>query len=245
MKKCDICGYLNNDNQQFCVQCGNNFLNTPQQNPTYQPYYPSSAVQPQQQFYQNQPPNYAYQNIQNAIEEQNKHNKKVTRNTIIIIVSIFIAIIFFNFVFYLTDDDTYQSPSNSLNENSTLNENIIDNKYELSLTNSKVVTDNSNKKVLIVTFDFKNLTDEATNFSYSLDAKAFDDGVELDTPISMWGIDGYDFHNNDLDIKPGKSIQVQEAYYLNNNTKEVDIEIVPWVSFNEEIIYKTFKINID
>ena len=116
--------------------------------------------------------------------------------------------------------------------------------YELIITNSKVVTDNDKRKVLVVTFDFKNLTDEAVNFSYSLDTKAFDDGIELDKPISMWGIDGYDFHNNDLDIKPGKSIQVQQAYYLNEETKEVDVEIYPWVSFDKQA-YKTFKINLD
>lgn len=34
MKKCDICGYFNADNQMFCQQCGNKLSDSPQ-NPQY------------------------------------------------------------------------------------------------------------------------------------------------------------------------------------------------------------------
>ena len=243
MKQCNKCGCVYNDTQSFCGQCGNKLDATPQQPHSQPNQYSqnSSQYNPYQQSYYTNNPYY----IQKSIEEQQKHNKKATRKTIIIIVSIFIIFTFFAII-GASDDDTPTNSSNTVANASddAENKSLIDNKYELKLLDSSVVKDYDERKVLVVTFDFSNLTDEATSFSYSLAAKAFDDGVELDTPISMYGIDGYDFHNNDLDIKPGKSIQVQKAYYLNSDTKEVEIEISPWISFNDEV-YKTFKITVD
>ena len=59
MKKCDICGYLNDDNQMFCQQCGNKLSDSPQNSQYHQQQQPNPyQYNPQQK--QNPP----YNNVQ-------------------------------------------------------------------------------------------------------------------------------------------------------------------------------------
>lgn len=69
MKKCDICGYSNEDTQMFCKQCGNKLFDSPPQNNQYQQQPNLNQYNPQQNqntqnnaqgtFYQ--PPQYQQQ----------------------------------------------------------------------------------------------------------------------------------------------------------------------------------------
>ena len=72
----------------------------------------------------------------------------------------------------------------------------------------------------VVDYTFTNNSDEATSFMVATIDKAFQNGVELDTGMVM-------NINNEAamkDIKPGASVQVQQAFKLADQS-EVTVEV--------------------
>lgn len=114
--------------------------------------------------------------------------------------------------------------------------------YNIEVKNSKVVTDDGDK-ILIVTYTYTNNSDENNCFDYSVTDTAFQDGVELGDVWSSYGIKGLSFDNKSKEIKPGKSLDVQCAYELNDDTTDVEIQFTLF-SVWTDTVYETFTIKI-
>lgn len=115
-------------------------------------------------------------------------------------------------------------------------------KYNVTIKDSKVVR-NNDEDILIVTYTFKNNSDDSKAFIYAVTDKLFQNGVELGTVYTSFGIeDEYDFDNKSKEIKPGVSLDVQAAYELNDTTSDVEVEISEWISFNDDKITYTIKL---
>lgn len=115
-------------------------------------------------------------------------------------------------------------------------------KFKVELKNSRITTNSSGEKILVVTYGFKNNASEAKSFDYTIAAKAFQDGIELGDVYTSYGIDGYSFDEQHKEVKPGNSLDVQYAYKLNDTKSDVEIELSQWLSDNVEQEY-TISIN--
>jgi len=61
--------------------------------------------------------------------------------------------------------------------------------YYIKIKEHSIVYDTQNKPVLLVKLAYTNNNSEAKAFVYTLDAKAYQNGVELSTPIASYGIE--------------------------------------------------------
>lgn len=96
---------------------------------------------------------------------------------------------------------------------------------------------------LIVTYSFTNNATESKAFGYSVSPKLFQNGVEIPELWSRIGIeDYYDFDNQHKEIKPGTTLEVQEAYELADTTTEVEVEISEWISLSKKTISYTISL---
>ena len=103
-----------------------------------------------------------------------------------------------------------------------------------------VVVENDGKNILIVTYSFTNNSDDSKAFMYAIEDKLFQNGVELGTVYTSWGIEEhYNFDNKSKEIRPGVTLDVQEAYELNDPASEVEAELSESFSFaDDKLIYK-------
>lgn len=123
-------------------------------------------------------------------------------------------------------DSTVTAQTNPTDEN-----NVGD--YKVELVDSYITQNTSNDDILVVTYNFTNNDDEPRAFTYAIDDKAYQNGVELGDVYSSYGIDGYDFTTSDSEIKPGVTVEVQEAYKLYDTSTPVEIELS--VLFSDDV----------
>lgn len=103
--------------------------------------------------------------------------------------------------------------------------------YVVEIGGSTLGEDYEGNPVLIVDFTWTNNSDKAATFLVSIDAAAFQDGVELETAIGS-GIDSMDTMK---EIKPGATQSVQCAYVLDGQS-DVTIECTELISFDDTIL---------
>jgi hypothetical protein len=115
-----------------------------------------------------------------------------------------------------------------------------DSDYVVKIGGSKQIKDYEGKPALLVNFTFTNNSDEAANFAFAVSAKAFQDGVELETAIAL--DDEYNVEDSLKDIKPGKSIKTQSAYLLDGKSA-VTVEVTELISLDDTMLAtKTIKL---
>lgn len=110
--------------------------------------------------------------------------------------------------------------------------------YEVTIDATHQSRDYEGKPALVVDFTFTNNSPDDANFLFSTTAKAFQNGVELEDAYLTKSDSG----NALKDIKPGKSIALQEAFVLGDAT-DVTIEVTDAFSLND-IVYATKNIRI-
>lgn len=116
--------------------------------------------------------------------------------------------------------------------------------YEVTVLSAQVVKNTSDGKYnLIVTYSFTNNATESKAFGYAVSPKLFQNGVEIPELWSRIGIeDYYDFDNQHKEIKPGTTLEVQEAYELADTTTDVEVEISEWISLSKKTISYTISL---
>lgn len=224
MKYCPKCGTQNEDENAFCGKCGNSLGEIRQEESLNQYTYaaPVTPVAPQ---------------------EAPKKKKKKKKWWIAIVV-LLVIFIFFWAIGKSGDgssNDPEKDSNNIVAEDGSNTSNVGD--YNIELKDSRITTDYDGDKILIVTYTFTNNSDEAECFAYSVTDKAFQDGIELGDVWSSYGIDGLSFDNKSKEIKPGKSLDVQCAYELNDETTDVEIEFKLFTVWSDKV-YETFVIEL-
>ena len=136
---------------------------------------------------------------------------------------------------------TASSENASSVQNAEKSENNVG-KYKVEMKNSRITTNTSGEKILVVTYSFTNNASEAKSFDYAIDAKAFQNGIALGDVFTSYGIDGYSFDEQHKEVKPGNSLDVQYAYELNDTKSNIEIELSQWLSDKVEQKY-TISIN--
>lgn len=161
-------------------------------------------------------------------------------------LSLFITVcIIFAFVFMATasgsdsGENVEQKGESASSDNA--NEKTLGD-YEVEIKSSRMTTDYEGKKVIVITYNYKNNSDTATAFDVALDYKAFQDGVELQKAYILRDGDNYNEDNQTKSLKKGVSLDIEVPYELNDETTDVITEVSQFLSFDEKTISKTFTI---
>jgi len=116
---------------------------------------------------------------------------------------------------------------------------IIDDKYYIEVLSAHKSKDYNGREAVIINYRYTNNSDETQSFMFACDAQAFQNNVELENAIII-NDKSYNSGNALKDIKPGGTIEVQQAYILQDNSP-VTVEVGPLFSFDDDtIISKTF-----
>lgn len=113
--------------------------------------------------------------------------------------------------------------------------------YIVEIVNCEIAKDGEGKDVAIITYNFTNNSEEAASFAYAINDVVYQDGVEAER--SYW----YDVVENEEDngtkeIKTGTTLKVVQAYYLNNVTSPIEVEITELFGFTDEKVVKVFEL---
>ncbi len=132
-------------------------------------------------------------------------------------------------------DGTDASAENSDNDSATLEESAV------TIKDAKVV-DADGKKVIIVSYKFTNKSDNAESFTSLMKSDAFQDGMSISHSLINTEIEGFDSNSTAERIEPGKTITVQEAYTLANETSPVEVRVAEFHSESGVSVTKTFNL---
>lgn len=115
---------------------------------------------------------------------------------------------------------------------SPLDDDIIDvdiNGCHVTYEGHEVVQNMAGDWCVAVYYTFTNNTDENKAFIYTVQDKAFQNGVELD--ISLFHVND-DSKTSDLELQPGVSATVCSGFVL-RDTSDVELQIYPWITFDK------------
>lgn len=110
--------------------------------------------------------------------------------------------------------------------------------YKCVVKGAKLCKDWTGKDAVLITYEFTNNSDSAVSFDVALDARAYQDGVGLETAILDEDTDYVD-----VDIKPGVTKEVKKAYNLRDTSTEIEIEVSELISFSDDKIVTTVQID--
>lgn len=184
-------------------------------------------------------------NVQAAVtaaldaEKKKKKKKKWIIIAVVAVVIILIAVIASG-----GSDDSSSEDSNasavtsavSAESEEKANDTVGD--FKCVVKGAKLCKDLTGKDAVLITYEFTNNSDSAVSFDVALDARAYQDGVGLETAILDEDTDYLD-----VDIKPGVTKEVKKAYNLRDTSTEIEIEISELISFSDDKIVTTVEID--
>lgn len=183
-------------------------------------------------------------NVQAAVtaaldaEKKKKKKKKWIIIAVVAVVIILIAVIASG-----GSDDSSSEDSNasavtsavSAESEEKANDTVGD--FKCVVKGAKLCKDWTGKDAVLITYEFTNNSDSAVSFDVALDARAYQDGVGLETAILDEDTDYLD-----VDIKPGVTKEVKKAYNLRDTSTEIEIEVSELISFSDDKIVTTVEI---
>lgn len=172
-------------------------------------------------------------------EKKKKKKKKWIIIAVVAVVIILIAVIAFG-----GSDDSSSEDSNasavtsavSAESEEKANDTVGD--FKCVVKGAKLCKDWTGKDAVLITYEFTNNSDSAVSFDVALDARAYQDGVGLETAILDEDTDYLD-----VDIKPGVTKEVKKAYNLRDTSTEIEIEVSELISFSDDKIVTTVEID--
>lgn len=173
------------------------------------------------------------------VEKKKKKKKKWIIIAVVAVVIILIAVIASG-----GSDDSSSEDSNasavtsavSAESEEKANDTVGD--FKCVVKGAKLCKDLTGKDAVLITYEFTNNSDTAVSFDVALDARAYQDGVGLETAILDEDTDYLD-----VDIKPGVTKEVKKAYNLRDTSTEIEIEVSELISFSDDKIVTTVEID--
>lgn len=109
----------------------------------------------------------------------------------------------------------------------------------VEIKGASLAKDYEGKPAIVVTYAWTNNSEETTSAMVSVGAKAFQDGVQLESAVIV-GDDSYDSGTSMKEVRPGTTIDVQCAYVLTSETSTVEFELTEWISFSDDMVTMNF-----
>ena len=113
--------------------------------------------------------------------------------------------------------------------------------YAVKINDAQIGTDWDGNRVIVISYDFTNNSEEAASAMWALVTKAFQNGIELE---AAYGIeeDWYNGDQDDKEIKPGATITNCQAAFVLDDNSDVEFEVTEFLGFSDKVIAKTFSI---
>ena len=109
------------------------------------------------------------------------------------------------------------------------NKGTIGNCY-LEIGDFSITQDYSGNPILLVEISFTNNNDESKSFFSTIKDIAYQDGIEIKSPISTYGINNYDWQDKTKEIQKGTTFKFNLAYELSNKTSDAVIELTSYLN---------------
>lgn len=162
-------------------------------------------------------------------------------NWILVIV---VIAAFFLFAAGSTEEET-GTASNQGHGNASIPETVPGaiGEYTVVIDSCRLAKDYEGKDVVIVKYVFTNVADESPEaFMFAFDCTVYQNGVGLNESYLLDESANYSPDNQSKEIKKGASIEVEEAYELNDTTTDIEVEVEELFSFDDKKIVKSFSI---
>ena len=114
--------------------------------------------------------------------------------------------------------------------------------YNIEITSCRLAKDYEDKDIVIVKYKYTNNSDNPTSFMVAVDCTVYQDGVGLNECYIAADSANYSSDNQSKEIKKGATIEVEEAYVLNDSTTDIEVEVEELISFSDKKITKKFSI---
>jgi hypothetical protein len=132
------------------------------------------------------------------------------------------------------DDNTIPYYQEDTTKETTTEDKTNVGSYNVKYISHRIVKDGTDD-VLIVNLKFTNYSQSDISFEDAVYCQPFQDGIELKDVIFTYNItDYYDFNLAEKALKPNKSLEVQVAYYLDNRSSNVELELSSLFSFTPD-----------
>lgn len=115
--------------------------------------------------------------------------------------------------------------------------------YEVSILEARTASDYEGKPAIIVGYQFTNHSDENQKFMVAVHGKAFQNGVQLESAILAGSDENYKGDNYLKDVQPGATLEVEQAYRLQDEISEVTVEVSELISFSKDKLTKKFSLS--
>lgn len=133
------------------------------------------------------------------------------------------------------DGEDLSAESSEGNDSATLEESAV------SIEDAKRV-EADGKNLIIISYKFTNKSDNAESFMSIMKSDAFQDGMSMSHALTATEIEGFEPNSTAERIEPGKTITVQEAYVLANETSPVEVIVQEFHSESGVSVTKTFNL---
>ena len=116
--------------------------------------------------------------------------------------------------------------------------------YAVEIKSATVTQDYDGNPAVIITYSWTNNSSETTSPMLSISTAVFQDGISME-PALIYDEPTYDGDMYSTDVRPGTTVDVQEAFELSNTTSPIEVEITEAFSWDTpaEIAYQ--ELNID
>lgn len=112
--------------------------------------------------------------------------------------------------------------------------------YDVSIGDCAFGTDYEGNKMIVISYDFTNNSEETKAPDLTVYAKAFQDGIELERAYSDDAI--YNAETATKEIRPGTTLQNCQVAFVLTSTSPVEFEISELMSFSDDKLYREFEV---
>lgn len=115
-------------------------------------------------------------------------------------------------------------------------------KHHVEIKSALLSKDYKGNPTIVITYSWTNNSEGTTSAMASLTGKAFQDGVQLESAV-MGDTDVYDMNASMKDIQPGTTLDVQNAYVLENIDSKVAFQIEQFLNLSDEKVTMDFDLS--
>lgn len=128
-----------------------------------------------------------------------------------------------------TDDSSSRTDSGTLGD------------YAVSIDDCILTKDYEGNAVALVTFTFTNNSDSAQMYDIALIDRAYQDGIQLEGAYVMDKDSEQKLLDNAMkNIQPGKSLQIGQAYMLDDKSTDLSVQVQELISLSDATVEKVF-----
>lgn len=116
--------------------------------------------------------------------------------------------------------------------------------YTVEIQSATITQDYEGNPAVVIDYSWTNNSSETTSPLFSVTTAVFQDGVGLESAL-ITDDSVYDSRMHMADVRPGTTIEVQEAFSLYNTTSPIEVEITQAFAWDDptEIAYMTFALS--